>query len=263
MMMHQIQAPRPQRRRATPFATGREVVSCGGRGVKPEATGSWSVIRCISSMTEADWLSSEDPSAMLGFVFRRASDRKMRLFVIACARDLLAYRPAAAEGDGWGSLATFETAIDRVEGYADGHGALTDSGIWIELPDVAASAFAVVGVDPDTDMQLRDPREAIADFRVNPAHWLREILGPLPFHSAGFLGPEVLAWNEQTVSKLAQAIYEERSLPDGTLDALRLAVLADALEGAGCTDRSLLSHCRGPGPHVRGCWAVDLLLDKE
>jgi hypothetical protein len=38
-------------------------------------------------------------------------------------------------------------------------------------------------------------------------------------------------------------------------------VLADALEEAGCTDRTLLEHCRG-GLHVRGCWAVDLLLGK-
>ena len=53
-----------------------------------------------------------------------------------------------------------------------------------------------------------------------------------------------------------------RSLPAGTLDPARLAVLADALEDAGCTDAGLLGHLRGPGPHVRGCWAVDLLIGK-
>jgi hypothetical protein len=41
-----------------------------------------------------------------------------------------------------------------------------------------------------------------------------------------------------------------------------LPVLADALEEAGCTDADLLGHLRGPGPHVRGCWALDLLLGK-
>jgi hypothetical protein len=46
------------------------------------------------------------------------------------------------------------------------------------------------------------------------------------------------------------------------LDTVRLAVLADALEEAGCADPDLLGHLRGPGPHVRGCWAVDLLLGK-
>jgi hypothetical protein len=49
------------------------------------------------------------------------------------------------------------------------------------------------------------------------------------------------------------------SLPRG-LDVARLAVLADALEDPGCADADLLSHLRGPGMHVRGCWAVDLLL---
>jgi hypothetical protein len=32
---------------------------------------------------------------------------------------------------------------------------------------------------------------------------------------------------------------------------------------AGCTDADILSHLRSPGPHVRGCWAVDLVLGKE
>jgi hypothetical protein len=40
-------------------------------------------------------------------------------------------------------------------------------------------------------------------------------------------------------------------------------VLADALEEAGCDERAVLDHCRGPGPHVRGCWALDLVLGKE
>ena len=65
------------------------------------------------------------------------------------------------------------------------------------------------------------------------------------------------------VVSLAQAAYDERILPAGTLDPARLAVLADALEDAGCSDADLLSHLRGSGPHVRGCWVVDLLLGKE
>jgi hypothetical protein len=31
----------------------------------------------------------------------------------------------------------------------------------------------------------------------------------------------------------------------------------------GCDNADLLAHLRGPAPHVRGCWAVDLLLGKE
>jgi hypothetical protein len=52
-------------------------------------------------------------------------------------------------------------------------------------------------------------------------------------------------------------------IPAGTLDKDRLAVLADALEDAGCDDAVLLDHLRGPGPHVRGCFVVDLLTGRE
>jgi hypothetical protein len=65
------------------------------------------------------------------------------------------------------------------------------------------------------------------------------------------------------VSGLALAAYEDRSLPAGTLDPARLAILTDALEEAGCTNADILDHCRAPGPHVRGCWVVDLILGKE
>ena len=62
---------------------------------------------------------------------------------------------------------------------------------------------------------------------------------------------------------LAQATYEQRELPAGTLEPARLAILADALEDAGCDQADLLAHLRGPGPHVRGCWSVDLVLGKQ
>jgi hypothetical protein len=65
------------------------------------------------------------------------------------------------------------------------------------------------------------------------------------------------------VLKLAQAAYDNRLLPSGLLDNGCLAILADALEEAGCTDADILSHLRGPGPHARGCWALDLVLGKE
>jgi hypothetical protein len=71
------------------------------------------------------------------------------------------------------------------------------------------------------------------------------------------------AWRTSTVVSLAQAAYEERSLPSGHVDPDHLAVLADALEEAGCDNDDILSHLRGPGPHVRGCWVVDAILLKE
>jgi hypothetical protein len=217
-------------------------------------------------MTEAEWQACTNPMPMLGFLYGptygqpRANQRKMRLFVVACARDLLAYRPEAAEADA-GSLAEFEAGIDRAEAFADGHGAL--SWVWIEREDVFDSAYAVVGVDIDCGMQLRQPLEAIKDFRVNPAHWLRDIFGPHPFPNLAAVDPGILASNQNAVARLASAAYEDRNLPEGTLDPVRLAVLADALEDAGCTDAEILGHLRGPGPHVRGCWAVDVMLGKS
>jgi hypothetical protein len=54
------------------------------------------------------------------------------------------------------------------------------------------------------------------------------------------------------VRKLAQAVYQGKQFTD-------LPILADALEEAGCTDDEILGHLRGSGPHVRGCWVVDLV----
>jgi hypothetical protein len=63
------------------------------------------------------------------------------------------------------------------------------------------------------------------------------------------------AWLTSTVVSLASAVYEDRAYE-------RLPILADALEEAGCRDAAILEHCRGLGPHVRGCWVIDLLLGK-
>jgi hypothetical protein len=65
------------------------------------------------------------------------------------------------------------------------------------------------------------------------------------------------------VKRLAEGAYEQRDMPAGTLDPARAAVLADALEEAGCADADLLRHLHGPGPHVRGCWALDFILAKS
>jgi hypothetical protein len=55
---------------------------------------------------------------------------------------------------------------------------------------------------------------------------------------------------------MAKAIYDDRQWSD-------MPVLADALEDAGCTDQAALDHCRGPGPHTRGCHVVDAILGKS
>ncbi|MBY0230248.1 MAG: DUF4240 domain-containing protein [Gemmataceae bacterium] len=70
------------------------------------------------------------------------------------------------------------------------------------------------------------------------------------------------AWRTQDVIGLAQAA-DTAPLPDGRLDPARLAVLSDALEEAGCTSADILGHLRDDGPHLRGCWALELILGKE
>ena len=63
------------------------------------------------------------------------------------------------------------------------------------------------------------------------------------------------SWLTYTVLTLAAGIYADRALD-------RLPIPADALQDAGCADADILGHCRSDGPHVRGCWAVDLVLGK-
>jgi hypothetical protein len=73
----------------------------------------------------------------------------------------------------------------------------------------------------------------------------------------------ILTWNGGIIKRLAEEAYEQRTMPAGTLDSARLAVLADALEEAGCDNADILGHLRQAGAHTRGCWPVDLLLERE
>jgi hypothetical protein len=89
------------------------------------------------------------------------------------------------------------------------------------------------------------------------AHLLRDLFNPF---RPVLISP---AWRTPQVVALARAAYDQRELLSGALDTTRLAVLADALEEAGCADTDILNHCRRPGVQVRGCWVVDLLLGKS
>ena len=86
------------------------------------------------------------------------------------------------------------------------------------------------------------------------AAFLHDIFGN-PFRAVT-VDASWLVWSNGTVVKLAQAVYDERAFE-------RLPILGDALEEAGCLDTEILAHCRGSGPHVRGCWLVDTLLGRE
>ena len=64
------------------------------------------------------------------------------------------------------------------------------------------------------------------------------------------------SWLTSTVLALAEGIYHDRAFD-------RLPILADALQDAGCDTPEILEHCRGDGPHSRGCWPIDLILGKS
>src|SRR4029078_9800612 len=94
-------------------------------------------------------------------------------------------------------------------------------------------------------------RNAPDEEGVPVAALLRDVFGN-PFRPARFSAD----WRTDTAAALARQMYESRGF-----DAM--PILADALQDAGCDSDDILSHCRGPGPHVRGCWVVDLVLGNE
>ena len=213
-------------------------------------------------MTEQEWMTCTDPKKMLDFVGTRASKRRLRLFAVAGARDLLEHNPDSECRGDYGDSQAFAASIQRAEAYADGQGPLqyghADRGIWVEIWDDKEAAYAVLGKNADSGMWLRDPAEvvptAIQDFQVNPTQWLRCLFGN-PFRPAT-LDPAWLSWHNRLPVSMARQMYDSRDFAD-------MPVLADALEEAGCRDADILGHCRFGGDHVRGCWVVDLLLGKE
>jgi hypothetical protein len=223
-------------------------------------------------MTEAEWLACDDPKPMLEFLRGKASDRKLRLFACACCRRIWHF--LADESRGW---------VDMAEQYADGRvkqqefniaavaaeGAARSGYKSFAAADARSAAFATVdSIDAaSADVASTLGANVVArshastlganawkDERLIHAQLLRDIFRN-PFRPVA-VNPGWLAWNDGTVPKVAQAIYDERAFD-------RMPVLADALEDAGCTEQAILDHCRQPGDHVRGCWVVDLLLGKE
>ena len=251
-------------------------------------------------MTEAGWLACTDTLAMLELLRDRDPElrpescnccctrclrrggfcpayRKLRLFAWACCLRVMHLLPdpvchlalAAAEQHADGALgeeefirvaAEFDTK--RRRRFPRPNGPAADDYAWNALyctvhrrwrscyDDTPATdrwgMAATVAYDAARAQEAEDAR--------GQAVLLREVFAN-PFRAAPPPPPAVLLWEGGTVPKLAHAIYEERAFD-------RLPVLADALEEAGCPDEAVLSHCRRPDEHVRGCWALDLLLGK-
>ena len=213
-------------------------------------------------MTEAEWLACEDPTPMLDFVRDSATDRRVRLFGVACCRRIWTLMPNRQ----------CKMAVDRAESYSEGQCtrdrlraasekvkvgtlALRDecaeyaaNAAWVSSQDnvkrTAEAAAVAHGVKISIDEWAVEKRTE----ETQQAVLFRDIFGN-PFRPVAiaptWLTPDVLA--------LARGIYDDRAFD-------QLPILADALQDAGCDNDDILSHLRGPGPHVRGCWPLDLVL---
>ena len=204
-------------------------------------------------MTEDEWLASTDPDAMGEVVARRkrASPRVLRLYCAAywswCAGR---FRAKADREEMLAAVALLEEWAETGAEPDDQSG--TPYVFW---QDDARMAF---GVTTRIAVQDDKPRHRSAARAV----WaLRELFGN-PFTTprsksrtrrGWMLDP---LWRTDTAVALARKMYESR-------DFGAMPILADALQDAGCDNDDILNHCRGPGPHVRGCWVVDLVLGKE
>jgi hypothetical protein len=242
------------------------------------------------SMTEADWLTCEGPEPMLEFIRGQASDRKLRLFALACCRriwDWLGERSRHAievmerylEGrasdedlrlamcgarDDWldefgthhpSTAAYCATDMTDSDAYPAATGATAEVAEAVRCEAIVRKTVSLRGwppaPDPSEDMVAACHEAGEAARRSEQAAQCH-LLRDI-FH--GPRRPVYLRghWRNEAVLQLAKTIYEERAFD-------RMAELADALEGVGCDDAEILDHCRPPGEHVRGCWVVDALL---
>jgi hypothetical protein len=185
-------------------------------------------------MTEQEWTDSVNPRAMLMFAARRASRRKLYRYQLACLQRRWIYLNE-------GERTQFALAAEAADHVVSPplRNSVEIEGL-LAVFDSPHGSFSQLDFDPlDQPAQVK----LIRDVYGNP---FRRVTADAIW----------LAWNEGTVMKLAQAIYEENAFD-------RMPILADALEDAGCDNVDILEHCRGPGPHVRGCWVLDLLLGKS
>jgi hypothetical protein len=239
--------------------------------------------------TEEEWRSWDHPVPLCRLLEGKVSDRKARLFECACLRRLWDWLGderrrspiELLERDAAGSampedviaaglvLREARWAATCVMGgmwnqsFHEWENAATDA--WstakrtCEAMDIAAGRLVRVAAGLEDDRP--DDEQRLPEERAQ-CHLLRCIF-PSPFHPPPGIDRSVRAWRDRCVVSLAASAYEERELPSGILDASRLAILADALEDAGCNESEVLAHLRGPGPHVRGCFALDAVLGKS
>ena len=214
-------------------------------------------------MKEAEWLAATDPMPMYRFLWRNTSDRKFRLFGSACVRlvcsstcDEVPSEIATVEkfADGCATKAAMKKA--RTSLRQKRH--VLDTVVvemrqkWLcyWLAEVAASEKAY-GFILSELVRLSSEVQDISIPESDALTGLfRELFGN-PFHSI-VVDP---SWLTSTVLALAECIYADQAFD-------RCSILADALQDSGCDHEDLLNHLRSPGPHYKGCWALDLVLGR-
>lgn len=219
-------------------------------------------------LTPEEWAECDWPAPMIWTIRGRASARKLRLFACACYRSPDVWE-ALSEREALCGQEDLKAMLLACERAADGLGPLPDiprgsfppaepdpvraaeTAAWEASGD--ASERGLVGVNPeDCSGDLLDIFNSQFEAEVDQQLRLIRCLFGNPFQPA-VLDP---GWRTGDVVALARNAYNDR-----TWD--RLPQLADALEAAGCENTDVLEHCRGPGPHARGCWVVDLVLGYE
>lgn len=214
---------------------------------------------------ESKWLNGDSAYALLDQLPEPFDYRKLQLFKCACLRRV------------WHAIRDHRSrrCVEAVERIDDGE--RIDEEIVAAYEAYQAAESGTLNQDIDEDVVGELPMSigpfaaqcvavASAGVAIGGQHeesraqvrLLRCVFGN-PFRPPGF-DP---SWLSIPVVGLAKAAYHERELPSGILDVARLGVLADALEEVGCNNADILAHLRGPGPHVRGCWALDLILGKS
>jgi hypothetical protein len=216
-------------------------------------------------MTEAEYCETTNITWLLNTFSKEKSVQKWRMFAIACCRSVWPHLTAWAqeslvilESVACGEVPDFvrserSKSSPTPESYADravwkairaGKEAREHANYYI--PRHVLSSAGPRDGDPAREAVRKDLADAARDIFLNPFR-------PVAIDPA---------WRTADVLSLTQAAFDDRILPRGVLEGDRLSILSDALEEAGCTDAALLDHLRSPGPHVRGCWALDLILVK-
>lgn len=195
-------------------------------------------------MTEQEWLTCADPVLLFRHLEARTTERKLRLFATATLR-------TAFQSD-----ADSQSNLEMADQFADGVLSIHDlRRCWPRLqPDNPKVAPENAYDWAETIVMAKERGYYGGSFPVLDqfmlCHLLRDILGN-PFHFVTLAAHCLSA----TIVGIAQQMYEHG-------DFSSMPILGDALDDAGCTSHGVLQHCRQPGPHVRGCWVVDLILGK-